>query len=166
MRIGELNALPEAELAAALRACADVDSWVGALIAGRPYDDRDQLLEAARAQASAWTADEVDRALEDHPRIGEQPVGSGASAAHAAREQAGLDPADAELATRLRDGNRRYEERFGRIYLVRARGRTGPELAALLEQRLDNDPDTELEVTRQQLAEIALLRLCDLVGGS
>jgi 2-oxo-4-hydroxy-4-carboxy-5-ureidoimidazoline decarboxylase len=164
LRIGELNALPEAELEAALRACADVDSWVAALIKGRPYDDTDQLLEAARSQASAWTAEEVERALEDHPRIGEQPAG--ASAGHAAREQAGLDPADAELAARLRDGNRRYEERFGRIYLVRARGRTGPELAELLEQRLDNDPDTELEVTRAQLAEIALLRLSDLVEAS
>ena len=71
----------------------------------------------------------------------------------------GLDPADDELRTRLADGNRRYEERFGRIYLVRAAGRSGAELLDLLEQRLTNDPDTELGVTRGQLAEIALLRL-------
>jgi 2-oxo-4-hydroxy-4-carboxy-5-ureidoimidazoline decarboxylase len=75
------------------------------------------------------------------------------------REQAGVDPADDELQRRLADGNRRYEERFGRIYLVRAAGRSGAELLDLLEQRLTNDPATELAVTRGQLAEIALLRL-------
>ncbi|OMQ15380.1 hypothetical protein A7K94_0209900, partial [Modestobacter sp. VKM Ac-2676] len=72
-------------------------------------------------------------------------------------------PADAELQRRLAEGNRRYEARFGRIYLVRAAGRTGPELLDLLEQRLTNDPTTELAVTRAQLAEIALLRLKGLL---
>jgi 2-oxo-4-hydroxy-4-carboxy-5-ureidoimidazoline decarboxylase len=75
-----------------------------------------------------------------------------------------VDATDQELAERLRDGNARYEERFDRIYLVRAKGRTGAEMLALLEQRLDNDPVTELEVTRQQLGEIALLRLADLLS--
>ena len=60
-------------------------------------------------------------------------------------------------------GNLAYEERFGRIYLVRAKGRSGEDLLAFLEERLDNDPDTELEVTKGQLAEIALLRLTDLL---
>ena len=75
-----------------------------------------------------------------------------------------MDAGDLDLAERLRAGNAAYEERFGRIYLVRAKGRSGEELLALLEQRLGNDPATELEVTRQQLGEIALLRLADLVG--
>lgn len=164
MRIEELNALPEQELAGQLRACAAVGSWVTTLVAGRPYDAPAHLLATARAQAATWTPAEVDEALADHPRIGERPVGSSAAAGHSAREQAGVDPADTDLADRLREGNRRYEERFGRIYLVRARGRTGPELLRLLEERLGHDPGTELEVTRQQLAEIALLRLADLVG--
>ena len=64
-------------------------------------------------------------ALADHPRIGERPTGAGAAAAMSGREQAGVDPADDELRRRLADGNRRYEERFGRIYLVRAAGRSG-----------------------------------------
>jgi 2-oxo-4-hydroxy-4-carboxy-5-ureidoimidazoline decarboxylase len=106
-----------------------------------------------------WTDDEVTAALADHPRIGERPAGAGANAAMSGREQAGVDPADDALRRRLADGNRRYEDRFGRIYLVRAAGRSGAELLDLLEQRLTNDPETELAVTREQLAEIALLRL-------
>ena len=59
----------------------------------------------------------------------------------------------------MREGNAAYEEKFGRIYLVRAKGRTGPELLALLQERLTNDPETEEAVTTQQLREIALLRM-------
>ena len=164
MRIEELNAMADDEVAAVLRACAAIDSWVHVLTAGRPYDDPADLLATARAQAATWTPAEVEGALADHPRIGERPTGSGAAADHSRREQGGLDPADTDLAERLRAGNLAYEERFGRIYLVRAKGRSGEELAALLERRLGNDPATELAVTKEQLAEIALLRLTDLVA--
>lgn len=163
MRIEEFNALPDADVAAALRACVGIDSWVTDLASGRPYDDTSQLLDAGRAQVVGWATADVEAALADHPRIGERAAPDSATAAHSKREQAGVDPADAELAERLRDGNARYEERFDRIYLVRAKGRTGAEMLALLEERLENDPVTELEVTRQQLGEIALLRLADLM---
>ncbi|WP_222194994.1 2-oxo-4-hydroxy-4-carboxy-5-ureidoimidazoline decarboxylase [Modestobacter italicus] len=163
MRIAEFDALPADAAAELVRQCAGIPSFVSTLVAGRPHGSVDQLLAAARSQAAAWTDAEVAAALADHPRIGERPTGDGAGAALSSREQAGVDPADADLRGRLAEGNRRYEERFGRIYLVRAAGRTGPELLELLEQRLTHDPATELEVTRAQLAEIALLRLEGLV---
>lgn len=163
MRIEDFNALPDDDVAAALRTCVAIDSWVTDLAAGRPYDDTGQLLDAGRAQAVGWAPADVEAALADHPRIGERAAPGSTTAAHSRSEQAGVDPADAELAERLREGNARYEERFDRIYLVRAKGRTGAEMLALLEERLENDPVTELEVTRQQLGEIALLRLADLL---
>ncbi|MGY1839924.1 MULTISPECIES: 2-oxo-4-hydroxy-4-carboxy-5-ureidoimidazoline decarboxylase [unclassified Modestobacter] len=159
MRIAEFDLLPVADAAALVRRCADVPSFVTTLVAGRPYGDVDGLLGAARDQAATWTDAEVTAALADHPRIGERPAGDGPGAALSSREQAGVDPADAELQRRLAEGNRRYEARFGRIYLVRAAGRTGPELLDLLERRLTHDATTERAVTRAQLAEIALLRL-------
>jgi len=164
LRIEELNALPEDDVAEALRACVRIESWVHALTTGRPYDDADQLLRTARALADSWTPAEVEGALADHPRIGERPSGSGATAVASAREQAGVDPADAELAEALRRGNAAYEQRFGRTYLVRAKGRTGPELLALLEQRLGNEPDDEYQVMIGELRDIALLRVKDLVS--
>ena len=159
MRIEEFNALPRDEAEAALRVCADVDGWVRTLVDERPYPDVRSLVTAAEHLADDWTVDDVEKALAHHPRIGERAAGSDASAGHSAREQAGVDPADTDLAERLREGNRRYEERFGRIYLVRAKGRTGAEMLALLEARLQNDPERELAVTTQQLREIAVLRV-------
>lgn len=164
MRIDELNGLPARDAAALLRSCADIDAWVAHLVAARPYPDADALVAAADAAAARWSRAEVEEALAQHPRIGERPAGADAAAAHSRAEQAGVDPADTALAARLAEGNRRYEERFGRIYLVRARGRTGAELLGLLEERLANDPATELAVTTQQLREIAVLRVAELVG--
>jgi 2-oxo-4-hydroxy-4-carboxy-5-ureidoimidazoline decarboxylase len=162
VRIDDFNALPSEEAAELVRACADAGSWVTAVVEKRPYPDVATLLDVAGALAEEWTADDVAQALSHHPRIGERPSGAGASAAASSREQAGLDPADADLTAALRAGNEAYEARFGRIYLVRAKGRSGPELLALLEQRLHHDPETEYGVMVGQLREIALLRMGDL----
>ena len=57
------------------------------------------------------------------------------------------------------EGNLAYEERFDRVFLVRAAGRDGDEILAELERRLGNDDATERAETVEQLTQIALLRL-------
>lgn len=74
-------------------------------------------------------------------------------------EQAGVDPEDAAAAEALAAGNRAYEEKFGRVFLIRAAGRTAPEILAALNERLANSPAQEDVIVAQQLREIALLRL-------
>ena len=159
MQLQEFNDMTAAQAAEAVRPCVDIDSWVHGVVDGRPYDAVAALLARADDLARAWTPVEVDKALADHPRIGERHAGSGASAEMSGGEQAGIDPQDAEIQRRLAEGNAAYEERFDHIYLVRAAGRSAEEILSLLEQRLGNDPDTEIAVTSGQLREIALLRL-------
>ncbi|GAA4380237.1 2-oxo-4-hydroxy-4-carboxy-5-ureidoimidazoline decarboxylase [Nocardioides caricicola] len=158
MLLDEFNAMTPEDAAAAVRPCADIDSWVDALVAGRPYSDVGALLILADAHARTWSGAEVEAALADHPRIGERHTGSGTSAAMSGREQGGVSR-DADVQARLTAGNAAYEERFDRIFLVRAAGRDADEILALLEERLENDPETELGVTAGQLREIAVLRL-------
>jgi 2-oxo-4-hydroxy-4-carboxy-5-ureidoimidazoline decarboxylase len=160
----EFNDMTVAAAADAVRPCADVDSWVDGVVDGRPYAGTADLLVRADSLARAWTPIEVEKALADHPRIGERHTGSGTSARMSGSEQAGVDPRDAEVQRRLAEGNAAYEERFDRIYLVRAAGRSAEEILALLEERLTNDPGTELAVTSGQLREIALLRLEGLLS--
>ncbi|MCD4525599.1 2-oxo-4-hydroxy-4-carboxy-5-ureidoimidazoline decarboxylase [Nocardioides sp. cx-173] len=162
MQLGELNAASTDEATALVRGWADVPAWAAAVVGARPYADVPALRAAAAAYADAWTPEEVTAALAGHPRIGERAAGDGASAAMSRAEQAGV-PEDDDVLARLAEGNRRYEETFGRIYLVRAKGRSAEEMLALLEQRLRHDPDTELLVTMGQLKEIAMLRLDDSV---
>lgn len=70
-----------------------------------------------------------------------------------------MSDAAADVAERIAAGNRDYEERFGRVFLIRAAGRSPEEMLAELERRLGNDDDAEVAEAAGQLAEIALLRL-------
>src|SRR6476619_3727981 len=62
----------------------------------------------------------------------------------------GLD--DSALEQPLAEGNRRYEERFGHVFLSRAAGRSAEEMLAALEQRIGHDDETERGVVRRELA--------------
>jgi len=156
------NALPEPEARQRLGSCLDVPRWVDTVLAGRPYADLDALLAVASVAADLDDA-ELEAALARHPRIGER-AGAGHDAAFSSREQSGVDRSDADVAQRLADGNRAYEERFDRVFLVRAAGRDAPEILAELERRLGNDDVAERAETIEQLRQIALLRLEQVVA--
>lgn len=142
-------------------------AWADRLLAGRPYGEITALLDRSDALLCVLSEDEVDAALSGHPRIGERAESMDAhSAARSAGEQAGMATADGHLLAELARGNAAYESRFGRIYLVAAAGRSAPELVGLLTERLDNDPETELDVVRRELARITRLRLADTFGGN
>ena len=68
------------------------------------------------------------------------------------------------MPERLRAANEAYEERFGRVFLIRAAGRSAAEILAALESRLTNDDATERRVVADQLRQIALLRLAGAVA--
>ena len=127
-----------------------------------PYASVDQLLEVARDAATPLSPAEIDEALADHPRIGERAQGHGQAQAFSAAEQASSASTDENLAERLAAGNAAYEEKFGRVFLIRAAGRNRPEILAELERRLRLDPDTELEIVGSELRDIALLRIQQL----
>jgi 2-oxo-4-hydroxy-4-carboxy-5-ureidoimidazoline decarboxylase len=139
--------------------------WADALVARRPYDDLDDLQEASDEIISGLSEAQVDAALAGHPRIGEKATTlDEVSAARSAREQAGMSQADAAVQQAMARGNAAYENRFGRIYLVAAAGRSAEELLGYLEQRLGNDPAVELDVVRRELAAITRLRLADMMS--
>ncbi len=131
-----------------LLSCLSVPRWADAVLAGEPYVDRSALLSAADVAARSLSEEELEQALSAHPRIGER------GGSQSQREQAGVDPSD-----RLVAGNAAYEERFGRVFLIRAAGRDAEAILAELDRRLGNDDSTERAETVDNLRQIALLRL-------
>jgi 2-oxo-4-hydroxy-4-carboxy-5-ureidoimidazoline decarboxylase len=144
---------------AVLLTCLNARSWAEAVVSGRPYASAADLDRAALAAAEALDDAALDSALAAHPRIGDRPAGPGAEASFSRAEQSGVDPTDQDVAGRLRAGNLAYEERFGHVFLIRAAGRTAEEILAALEARLRNDPATERRTIRDELGQIAVLRL-------
>ncbi|WP_158866294.1 2-oxo-4-hydroxy-4-carboxy-5-ureidoimidazoline decarboxylase [Leifsonia sp. AG29] len=141
-----------------------VPRWVEDVIARAPYDTLDALVGAAVAAATPLSEAEIDQALAHHPRIGERPTGEGASQQLSRKEQQATDADDAELAAAIAAGNRAYEERFGRVFLIRAAGRSRREVLAELERRLGNPAEVELAEVAEQLRQIAALRLRTLLA--
>ena len=151
--------LTEAELREGLTACLAVPRWVEEVVSGRPYASLVDLLDAAATAADPLTMAEIDGALASHPRIGERPTGEGAASSFSRDEQSTSASADAALATALQEGNRVYEERFGRVFLIRAAGRDRRQILGELHRRLSLDPATELATVASELRDIALLRI-------
>lgn len=150
----------ERELSVAL----GVERWVADVRARAPFASLDDLLATAAEAATPLSPAEIDEAIGHHPRIGASPAAGSEGAEHSRREQASADAADAALSDRLAAGNAAYERRFGRIFLIRAAGRSRAQIVAELERRLQLDDDTELGIVGEQLREIALLRLEAMFG--
>ena len=140
-----------------LLGCLSVPRWADDVLAGQPYDDRAALLDRADEAARSLSEDELEQALAAHPRIGGR--GGAQMSEQSQREQAGVDPASGDTAARLEAGNAAYEQRFGRVFLIRAAGRDADEILAELDRRLRNDDDAERAETVDNLRQIALLRL-------
>jgi 2-oxo-4-hydroxy-4-carboxy-5-ureidoimidazoline decarboxylase len=151
--------LPEAELREGLAVCLHVPRWVDDVAARAPYASLAELEEVARAAATPLAPEEVDQALSTHPRIGEKPSGESAAAKLSKVEQSSSASSDPDLDEALATGNRAYEETFGRIFLIRAAGRSRTEILAELDRRLTLDPASELAVVGEELRDIALLRI-------
>lgn len=165
MPLDDFNAATAADADATASVWAAVPAWVDAIVAGRPYASVDAAAQAAEQSAAAWDGADLDAALAHHPRIGARPVGSGAEADASRREQAAMATAEDEVAAAMASANAAYEARFGRVFLIRAAGRTPAEMLAEAQRRLRNDDEAETAEALDQLRQIALLRLRTTLEG-
>lgn len=154
-----LNALSADEAEKELLACCASRAFAREVAALRPYQDLAALTAAADAAVRGLSWPDVEEALAAHPRIGERAEGAGRESAWSRREQSGVED---HLRQALAEGNRAYEERFGHVYLICATGLSGERMLARLKERLANDPVTEREVVRDELAKITKLRVAKI----
>ncbi|MBI3298463.1 MAG: 2-oxo-4-hydroxy-4-carboxy-5-ureidoimidazoline decarboxylase [Elusimicrobia bacterium] len=159
MDLAALNALPADAARAELTRCCGAARWVEGMVKSRPYADKAALHRSAEEQWRALGREDILEAFAHHPRIG-----ASAAAGWAKGEQAGVSGAAQETLQAIADGNREYERRFGHIYLVCATGKAAPELLAILERRLKNEPDAELAEAAAEQAKITALRLEKLLS--
>lgn len=162
--LDDVNAGPADSVVRALRACNAAPRFAEQVLAGRPYRDVEALVARAGQVARALPWADVADALAAHPRIGDRVEGGSTEAEASRREQRSMGDADGTTRQALLDGNRRYEERFGHVFLIRAAGRTPAEMLAELERRLGNGEAAERAEVIEQLAQITALRVAAMVS--
>ncbi len=141
--------------------CCGSQAWAAALASRRPITDEPSLLEVSRAIWHALPQEAWQEAFDSHPRIGQthaQKHATAESLRWSAQEQRTALSEDDATQLALAEANRRYEEKFGRIFIVCASGKTAAEMLTILEARMKNDPATELHEAAEQQRLITELR--------
>jgi 2-oxo-4-hydroxy-4-carboxy-5-ureidoimidazoline decarboxylase len=159
--LNDFNDIAPEEAKRRLLECFASTRWARQVADGRPYADVAALLDAAERAWADLTPSDWDEALRGHPRIGE---GGGGSPAASEREQQGVRVAGAAALAEMADGNRRYEARFGHVFLIAAAGKDAAEILAALRARMGNDPVTEAQVAAAEHRKIARMRLERMMG--
>jgi 2-oxo-4-hydroxy-4-carboxy-5-ureidoimidazoline decarboxylase len=142
--------------------CCGSQAWAAALTTNRPLANEAELLAASNTIWLSLPEDAWQEAFDSHPRIGQRHAQTHAteeSLRWSAQEQRAALFQDASAKLALEEANRRYEQRFGRIFIVCASGKSASEILSILEARINNAPQTELHETAEQQRQITQLRL-------
>jgi 2-oxo-4-hydroxy-4-carboxy-5-ureidoimidazoline decarboxylase len=139
-----------------LYACLANRRWAQAVASQQPFVNVTRLFGVAVEAMNTLTDQEWLEAMKAHPRIGER---GGDAPERSDREQSRAAQSPPATLQALGAENRRYEDKFGHVFLIAASGRSGEEILAELRRRMSNDPAAELTEARRELRKIALLRL-------
>lgn len=152
-RIFYLNSLFEEEARRFFHSACASPAWVSDMVAGRPYDSPQGVLDGASSAFDLLTDEDWLDAFAGHPRIGER------GDPQANREQAGASSASREVIARLATVNEEYETKFGFTYIVYATGKSAEEMLEIAERRLGNSRSQEIRNASTEQRAITATRL-------
>ena len=162
------NGLPHEEAAREILPCCGSGTWAASMALKRPMGEEAALLAASdEIWRGLGEADWLE-AFENHPRIGEARAEKASAAQFStwsAQEQQEASAADEAVKTALKWGNREYERKFGRIFIVCATGKSANEILEILQRRLHNDEATELQQAAEEQRQIMHIRLKKWIAG-
>jgi 2-oxo-4-hydroxy-4-carboxy-5-ureidoimidazoline decarboxylase len=165
--LDELNRLPYDEAVEVLRTCCGSSAWLTAMEKRRPFCTAGELCRAADDIWRNLSPRDWKEAFSHHPKIGDREGlrrRFALTRTWAEGEQSGVQTASEQVLQNLADGNRRYEERFGYIFIICATGKRAEEMLEALNDRLSNAPDVELGIASEEQRKITQVRLGKLIG--
>ena len=162
MTIEEFNKLDAAIAKAELIKCCGSDRWAGQLAKKRPFQSVEELIETSDEIWRFMAKPDFLEAFSHHPKIGDMASLQkkfASTQAWATTEQSGVQKANDTTLQALSAGNATYEKRYGYIFIVCATGKSAAEMVALLNDRLENDSERELQTAANEQNKITHLRL-------
>jgi 2-oxo-4-hydroxy-4-carboxy-5-ureidoimidazoline decarboxylase len=162
VNLDQVNSWTKGEAQAAFLRCCGASRWAAQMAACRPFVREQDLFDEAERIWQELNCDDWLEAFAAHPRIGDLDalrLKFANTTAWTTAEQAGMAGAADAVLLALAEGNGAYEAKFGYIFIVCATGKTAEEMLALLQERLQNDPERELLIAVGEQAKITRLRL-------
>jgi len=156
------NRILAGEAAQEISACCGSAAWARSMASRRPMQDEATLLKTSDAIWNGLATQDWMEAFSKHPRIGDRkapPAAVKQSAAWSAEEQRNVTSAADAVQSALAEANREYEQRFGRVFIVCATGKSAHEMLEILRRRLHNDGETELREAAEEQRKITNTRL-------
>ena len=156
------NSLRHQEAARAILPCCGSENWAAGMASKRPIQDELSLMETSDTIWQGLGEPDWLEAFRSHPRIGESRAEVDSvtqSSAWSEQEQQKAASADEAMKLALKWGNREYEQKFGRIFIVCATGKSASEILEILRRRLHNDEATELQQAAEEQRQIMRIRL-------
>ena len=166
--IAQLNAMDKTQFVQVLGGVYEHSPWVAERVATqRPFASVEALRAAMRQTVSNAGEAQQIKLVRSHPELAGRAAVRGEMTAASTREQggAGLAQLTPEEFARLQDLNKSYSEKFGFPFVMAVRGYDRQAIIDALATRLNNDRDTELRTSLEQIDRIAGFRLNDLISG-
>ena len=163
--IDKLNNLSIDEKKTQLKRCCHCKNWVKSMTAIFPIKSSEELFHQATKIWENLTHNDWLEAFSGHPKIGEKQLRDkfASTANWSSQEQQGVSETSEEILVKLAKGNKEYEQKFGYIFIVCATGKSANEMLAILEKRLNNNPEQEIKIAANQQDKITIIRLQKLL---
>ena len=163
MKLEELNNIDKNERRRLLMGCCFCSRWASTLAAEGPFVSIQDLIEKASRCWSEMSEADILEAFSGHPRIGDVRDLEKKYGSSPVEEQASVRIAKTRTLELLKVKNDEYLEKFGFIFIVFATGKTAEEMLGLLESRLGNSRETEIENGAREQSLIFTRRLRQLL---
>ena len=161
MTISDFNNLTKEQAGAHLFSCCGSQKFASLLMNHFPFDSEKKMVDAA---TNIWynECNETDwrESFTHHPKIGDV---KSLAEKFAGKEQAGVAVATNETIEALAKANADYEAKFGFIFIVCATGKSADEMLSLLNDRLKNTVEEELNIAMGEQQKISIIRFKKLL---
>ena len=159
MTLDEFNDLPQPRVVELLISCCHCQEWAEKLADRRPFSDMDDLIESSDAIWRIADEAQILEAFSGHPRIGDIELLRTRFAPKANEEQGQVLAANDETIQELKRLNDLYYEKNGFIFIVCATGKSAAEMLSILQERIQNRRELELQNGTWEQGAITRLRL-------
>ncbi len=156
MTLQEFNTIKKSTVTKELFSCCGSDKWVSLLMKFFPFASEAELVSKATAiWYNECKKEDWLESFTHHPEIGDV---KSLAEKFAGKEQAGVGAAPKETIEALAKANADYKKKFGFIFIVCATGKKADKMLWLLQNRLKNTMDEEINIAMGEQHKITLIR--------